>query len=126
MVRKEIVSKSIFVLKKRFKIFFKKWTENIYIYFLNVSGHCDQHHHGQQQQHGGHSHHREAAEYAQIAANATLPRNKKNRNKKDSATISGHSHGGEVGQEKTPYAVSQSLGKELSASSLPSSNWLVY
>ena len=120
MGRKEIVSKSIFVLKKRFKNFLRNST------FFHVSGHCDQHHHGQQQQHGGHSHHREAAEYAQIAANATLPRNKKNRNKKDSATISGHSHGGEVGQEKTPYAVSQSLGKELSASSLPSSNWLVY
>ena len=110
--------------KKGFKQFLRN---RLKIYsFFHVSGHCDQHHHGQQQQHGGHSHHREAAEYAQIAANATLPRNKKNRNKKDSATISGHSHGGEVGQEKTPYAVSQSLGKELSASSLPSSNWLVY
>ena len=70
--------------------------------------------HQHHQQHGGHSHHR--AEYAQIAANATLPRNKK----KKEAAISSHR------VQETPYAVSQSLGKELSASSLPSSNWLVY
>ena len=69
--------------------------------------------HQHHQQHGGHSHHR--AEYAQIAANATLPRNKK---KKEAANCS-------HGVQETPYAVSQSLGKELSTSSSPSSTWLV-
>ena len=69
--------------------------------------------HQHHQQHGGHSHHR--AEYAQIAANATLPRNKK----KKEAAISSHR------VQETPYAVSQSLGKELSTSSSPSSTWLV-
>ena len=81
-----------------------------------LQNHQQQHQH-HQHQHGGHSHHR--AEYAQIAANATLPRNKKKTKKE--AAISGSSHGGGEVQE-TPYAVSQSLGKELSASSLPSSN----
>ena len=61
-----------------------------------------QHHHHQQ-----HSHHTQPGDYAQIAANATLPRNKKkNQSNQDN-----------VGPTKTPYAVSHSLGKELSSNS---------